>query len=316
MVHEEPADSPAVAAWAVGGQAGAQARGKLRSIRTMGQGSFSGLPRATQTSSSARNSGGWAVTGPTEVTAKQGGLLAVSCSYESGYELYPKYWCRPGFLWICFTYIAQTNGSEVTVTQDRVSIEDKHTEHSFTVTLDNVSLGDAGWYSCGVRRRLWFNLQHSTEVTVSTDLPTTTEGSNVSPLGTNRLCAKDCEESPALSQLSITPLLLFLSVKAAVALALVCQVVWVRSRHRSHDKENVEVGSSTRAPGCPPIPEPQGHPLVSLPPILPGLRHLPRLPHTGRCSALGASPPVKPQLLLAAPMLERGGFRAQGACAC
>ncbi|OPJ88639.1 hypothetical protein AV530_003143 [Patagioenas fasciata monilis] len=186
-------------------------------------------------------SGGWAVTGPTEVTAKQGGLLAVSCSYESGYELYPKYWCRPGFLWICFTYIAQTNGSEVTVTQDRVSIEDKHTEHSFTVTLDNVSLGDTGWYSCGVRRRLWFNLQHSTEVTVSTDLPTTTEGSNVSPLGTNRLCAKDCEESPALSQLSITPLLLFLSVKAAVALALVCQVVWVRSRHRSHDKENVKL---------------------------------------------------------------------------
>lgn len=57
MLHEEPGDSPAVAAWAVGGQAGAQARGKLCSIRIMGQGSFSGLPRATQTSSSARSSG-------------------------------------------------------------------------------------------------------------------------------------------------------------------------------------------------------------------------------------------------------------------
>lgn len=113
-------------------------------------------------------SGGWAVTGPTQVTAKQGGSLAVSCSYESGYELYPKYWCRPGFLWICSTYITQTNGSEVTVRQGRVSIEDKHTERSFTVILGNVSPGDAGWYSCGVRRRLWFNLQHSTEVMVST----------------------------------------------------------------------------------------------------------------------------------------------------
>lgn len=112
--------------------------------------------------------GGWAVTGPTQVTAKLGGSLVVSCSYESGYELYPKYWCHLGFLWICSNYIAQTNGSEVTVTQGRVSIEDKHTECSFTVTLDNVSTGDAGWYSCGVRRRLWFNLQHSTKVTVST----------------------------------------------------------------------------------------------------------------------------------------------------
>ncbi|PKK25556.1 putative LOC102089488 [Columba livia] len=170
--------------------------------------------------------GGWAVTGPTQVTAKQGGSLAVSCSYESGYELYPKYWCRPGFLWICSTYITQTNGSEVTVRQGRVSIEDKHTERSFTVILGNVSPGDAGWYSCGVRRRLWFNLQHSTEVTVSTDLSTTTKGSNVSPLSTNRLCPKDCEEPPALSQLSVTPLLLFLSVKVAVALALACWVVW------------------------------------------------------------------------------------------
>ncbi|XP_064890955.1 CMRF35-like molecule 1 isoform X1 [Columba livia] len=260
--------------------------------------------------------GGWAVTGPTQVTAKQGGSLAVSCSYESGYELYPKYWCRPGFLWICSTYITQTNGSEVTVRQGRVSIEDKHTERSFTVILGNVSPGDAGWYSCGVRRRLWFNLQHSTEVTVSTDLSTTTKGSNVSPLSTNRLCPKDCEEPPALSQLSVTPLLLFLSVKVAVALALVCWVVWVRSQHTSHYKENVEAGRSTGAPGCPPIPEPQGHPLVPLPPILPGLRHLPQVPHTGRYSALGASPPVKPQLLLAAPTLERGGFGAQGACAC
>lgn len=57
MLHKEVGDSHVVPAWAVGGQAGAQASGKLHSIHTMGQGSSSGLPRATQTSSSARSSG-------------------------------------------------------------------------------------------------------------------------------------------------------------------------------------------------------------------------------------------------------------------
>ncbi|KGL86116.1 CMRF35-like molecule 7, partial [Charadrius vociferus] len=108
--------------------------------------------------------GGWAVTGPTQVTAEQGSSLAVSCSYKPGYELYPKYWCRPGFLWFCLTYIAQTNGSEVTVTQGKVSIGDNHTTRSFTVMLGGVAPGDAGWYSCGVRRSLWFSLWHTTEV--------------------------------------------------------------------------------------------------------------------------------------------------------
>lgn len=107
------------------------------------------------------------MTGPTQVTAKQGDSLTVSCSYKPGYELYPKYWCRPGFLWFCFTYIVQTNGSEVTVTQGGVSIRDDHRARSFTVTLGGVTPRDAGWYSCGVKERLWFNPWHSTEVTVS-----------------------------------------------------------------------------------------------------------------------------------------------------
>lgn len=125
------------------------------------------FPEAMLVHLSLSPAGGWAVTGPMQVTAEQGGSLAVSCSYEPGYELYPKYWCRPGFLWFCFTYIVQTNGSEVMVTQGRVSIGDNHAARSFTVMLGGVMLGDADWYSCGLRRSLWFNLWHNTEVTVS-----------------------------------------------------------------------------------------------------------------------------------------------------
>ncbi|KFO85465.1 CMRF35-like molecule 1, partial [Buceros rhinoceros silvestris] len=108
--------------------------------------------------------GGWAVTGPTQVTAKLGGSLVLSFSYKPGYELRYKYWCRPGFLWFCSTYIIQTNSSEVTVTQGRVSIRDNHTAHSFTVVLDGVTPVDEGWYACGMRRTLWFRPQHFTKV--------------------------------------------------------------------------------------------------------------------------------------------------------
>ncbi|XP_076210102.1 CMRF35-like molecule 5 [Aptenodytes patagonicus] len=184
--------------------------------------------------------GGWAVTGPTQVMAEQGSSLAVSCSYKPGYELYPKYWCRLDFLWFCFTYIVQTNGSEVMVTQGRVSIRDNHAACSFTVMLGGVMLGDADWYSCGLRRSLWFNLWHNTEVTVSAAVSTTTEGSNVSLLATNPLCSTDCGgDPPVLPQLGITYLLLFLSMKVPVALALACGAAWVRSRRRSHDQENL-----------------------------------------------------------------------------
>ncbi|KAM8992269.1 LOW QUALITY PROTEIN: uncharacterized protein PRD47_015231 [Ara ararauna] len=110
--------------------------------------------------------GGWAVIGPTQVVVNQGSSLAVSCSYEPGYELYSKFWCRRGFLGFCIC-ITHTDGSEVTVTQDRVSIRDNHTSCSFTVTLDHVTQEDAGWYSCGVERKMWFSLKHSTEVMVS-----------------------------------------------------------------------------------------------------------------------------------------------------
>ncbi|XP_074967134.1 uncharacterized protein LOC142065150 isoform X1 [Phalacrocorax aristotelis] len=412
--------------------------------------------------------GGWAVTGPVQVTAEQGSSLAVSCSYEQGYELYPKYWCRPKFLWFCFTYIAQTNGSEGTMTQGRVSIRDNHIARSFMVTLGHVTPGDAGWYSCRVRRSLWFSLGHNTEVMVSagkaslgakqgacggachlgqssgdraspgrgtqglskreqglcrhreplgaapvqiwmrdgggcrelhaelpfrvsastspsfgvsspshlkppfpsssspvpsalpgdthlhllhlhsrslgakthreggrtgcgglhfartlsvffTAVSTTSEGSNVSPLATNTLCPMCCGEPPVLSQLGITHLLLFLGAKLSVALVLVCGAAWVRCRRRNHDQENLQLleeADSTRAPGGPLTPEPQGHPPAPFPPTLPALHQPSRPPRTRSCLALGPPPPVKPWPLLAAPELEGGEFGVQRAYVC
>ncbi|XP_071620042.1 protein CD300H-like [Heliangelus exortis] len=240
--------------------------------------------------------GGWAVTGPTQVMATQGGSLVVSCSYEPHYKLYPKYWCRPDFLWICFTNIAQTNGSEGTVTQDRVSIGDNHVAHSFTLMLEGVTPEDAGWYSCRVRRRLWFSLWHDTEVMVSTAVSTTTRSSSVSLLDTNT----HTEEHPVLSQLSVTNCLLLLlgmKVSVALALALACGATWVRRQCRSRNQENLqllEVTDTTGTPDCSPTLDAQGHPPAPSPPTLPGLLHPPQPPCSRGCSALGSSPLGKP----------------------
>uniref|UniRef100_A0A8D2QHP3 Ig-like domain-containing protein n=1 Tax=Zonotrichia albicollis TaxID=44394 RepID=A0A8D2QHP3_ZONAL len=102
-------------------------------------------------------------TGPRQVTVEQGSSLALSCSYKPRYKLSFKYWSRKSSL---MTSMIQTDGSEVTVTRDRVSIRDNHTANSFTVTLSSVTAGDAGRYSCGVKK-VGISRGHSTEVMVS-----------------------------------------------------------------------------------------------------------------------------------------------------
>ncbi|POI24304.1 hypothetical protein CIB84_011946, partial [Bambusicola thoracicus] len=114
-----------------------------------------------------RKEGVWAVSGPSQVTARWGSSLSVSCSYQPGYKLHSKVWCKSYFFKIFCTYMAQTDGSEAAVTQGRVSIRDNHTALAFTVTMRDVMAADAGWYSCGAVKSLWNNQWHKTEVLVS-----------------------------------------------------------------------------------------------------------------------------------------------------
>ncbi|XP_058673509.1 protein CD300H-like [Ammospiza caudacuta] len=228
----------------------------------------------------ATSTGGWAVTGPRQVTVEQGSSLALSCSYNPRYKLSFKYWCRKNSLWPCLTSVIQTDGSEVTVTRDRVSIRDNHTANSFTVTLSSVTAGDAGRYSCGVKKKVGISRGHSTEVMVSAAASNTTEDSNLSPLTTNPLCPRGCGEPPVLSQPSVIHLLLLLSIKVPVALAVIGGAAWVRSRGGSREQEMPQLlgaSSSTSTRGCPPVPspsEPQRRPPAPPAPALPG----PRLP--------------------------------------
>ncbi|KAM5309136.1 CMRF35-like molecule 1 isoform 2-T2 [Glossophaga mutica] len=91
------------------------------------------------------------VTGPEEVTGPEQGSLTVQCCYDPGWEPYVKYWCR-GADWNKCQILVRTTGSELEVREDRVSIRDNHTSHTFTVTMEKLRREDADTYWCGIEK--------------------------------------------------------------------------------------------------------------------------------------------------------------------
>ncbi|XP_025902634.1 CMRF35-like molecule 2 [Nothoprocta perdicaria] len=168
------------------------------------------------------------VTGPRSVYGKTGESVSVPCSYEPGYELYPKCWCRR-FFHFCIAPILCTNDTESWVREGRVSIEDDRTSRTFTVTLWSLVPADAGRYCCKVPKVLWFDPCHATKLIVSAAVPHMTGAGNLAaeprPGDRSRFAPSapfptGFMEPPVLSQLSTTYFLLFLGAKVLVVLAL------------------------------------------------------------------------------------------------
>eukprot|EP00071_Canis_lupus_P044894 XP_022278451.1 CMRF35-like molecule 8 isoform X1 [Canis lupus familiaris] len=101
--------------------------------------------------------------GPDSVLGTVGGSLSVRCQYKEGFRDHDKYWCKSPCVW---KKIVETTKSQREVTKGRVSIRDHPADLTFTVTLKNLTEGDAGTYKCGIDI-LWVDPTFSVVVSVN-----------------------------------------------------------------------------------------------------------------------------------------------------
>ncbi|KAM9119728.1 CMRF35-like molecule 1 [Pangshura tecta] len=147
------------------------------------------------------------LTGPGEVSRPVGESVSVQCQYHEWYQGTRKYWCQ-GAVWSSCLIAVETTGSEAEAKSGRFSLKDNHTLHTFTVTMENLRLGDAGIYWCGISI---FGSDPGVPVTV-TVLPAlstavmVTTGSLSPAIGTNT--TERPKSSPSTSAMFLLPVLL------------------------------------------------------------------------------------------------------------
>ncbi|KAB0366909.1 hypothetical protein FD755_020233 [Muntiacus reevesi] len=91
------------------------------------------------------------IRGPESVRGRERESVSVQCLYDSKWESHKKWWCR-GARWASCRILVQTQGSGREEKGDRVSIKDDQSNHSFTVTLQELRQDDADTYWCGIER--------------------------------------------------------------------------------------------------------------------------------------------------------------------
>ncbi|KAF7465840.1 hypothetical protein GHT09_003614 [Marmota monax] len=116
------------------------------------------------------------LSGPSKVTGTVGGSLTVQCHYGEKFKDNDKLWCKKSL--VRCKDIVKTRGSEREVRSGPVSISDHPANLSFTVTMERLTLEDAGSYKCRVDTPWYegFDPSFEVEVAVQPDLPPATSG--------------------------------------------------------------------------------------------------------------------------------------------
>lgn len=83
------------------------------------------------------------------VSEPLGGILSVLCNYTEPYQTNNKYWCR-GKVWKACQKVIETTESATFKKDGRISINDNRSLHIFRVITENLTLGDADTYWCGI----------------------------------------------------------------------------------------------------------------------------------------------------------------------
>uniref|UniRef100_H0VF11 Ig-like domain-containing protein n=1 Tax=Cavia porcellus TaxID=10141 RepID=H0VF11_CAVPO len=173
------------------------------------------------------------LTGPRTVNGTVGGSLSVQCQYEERYEKHGKYWFRDSVL--LYGKIVETTASSREARKGRVTIRDHPANLSFTVTLENLTLQDAGSYWCGInvpwRQDPDFELKVS--VLPGEPLPLRVRNSSKIP-GTRAPSSEDahCHCVPCRCLFSSIHFLLLVFLKVPLFLSMLSAILWVNRPQR------------------------------------------------------------------------------------
>uniref|UniRef100_F7G153 Ig-like domain-containing protein n=1 Tax=Ornithorhynchus anatinus TaxID=9258 RepID=F7G153_ORNAN len=174
--------------------------------------------------------------GPEEVASIQGESLTVMCQYNQGWERNQKWWCR-GADWESCKVIVKTSRSERD--NGRVSIRDRPGNRTFTVTMENVTVGDTDTYWCGIQR-VEAALGARVTVTISTgtqlpldkwDLATASSGLST-PTPSQRSLTPVPPSPASRSFLEDVHILILFFLKVLTLLGLVGAFIWVNKPQR------------------------------------------------------------------------------------
>ncbi|XP_037056703.1 CMRF-35-like molecule 4 [Peromyscus leucopus] len=195
--------------------------------------------------------------GPSKVTGTVGESLSVRCQYEEEHKTNDKYWCRVS-LPLC-KVIVRTRASKE-AGNGRVSIRDHPATLTFTVTLENLTLEDAGIYKCVVdipfiNGSFWetiptLGIDDSFKVVVSVDPVTGSSPENrASSLGSptsspvhtqHSVTTDDTTPGPSLQPRSLQSRIFFkvlVFLEVPLLLSMFSAVLWVNRPQRCSGKK-------------------------------------------------------------------------------
>ncbi|XP_067913487.1 CMRF35-like molecule 5 isoform X1 [Heterodontus francisci] len=103
------------------------------------------------------------LTGPEKVHGELGGSVTVDCQYDRNYKDHVKQW-REGYYYLSSEVVVSTDKPK----KGRFSLTDNKTQRIFSVTMDNLTKNDEGYYWCVIEMpTLGQNIKMSVKLEVS-----------------------------------------------------------------------------------------------------------------------------------------------------
>ncbi|CAM4587098.1 unnamed protein product [Leuciscus chuanchicus] len=85
-----------------------------------------------------------------DLSVLEGQSVTVPCHYNPQYISHVKYWCYGRMKDFCSSLARTDDPTSAPNVKGKVTIADDPTQHVFTVSMQNLTEGDSGWYWCGV----------------------------------------------------------------------------------------------------------------------------------------------------------------------